>query len=148
MCILALGCATASDAALSALTLALLLTVHVDVLHLMLWVILLVLFSTLGYHIIIIVLLHGHLVLEQKHLLDLLLGQLLVDHFLLRGEVVLFDLLAAAFDLQLAILLLTFLVHDFTVLVEHMCLLLLSSPARIDTPKVSHSPNATNKARI
>ena len=110
---------------------------HVDVLHLVLLFILLVFLGTFGDHIVIIILLHRHLVLEQKYLLDLLLGQLLVDHFLLRREVVLFNLLPAALDLQLTVLLLTFFIHDLTILIEHVCLLLLDSPARIDTPKVS-----------
>lgn len=122
---------------LGALSLTLLLTMHVDVLHLVLLFILLVFLGTFGDHIVIIILLHRHLVLEQKYLLDLLLGQLLVDHFLLRREVVLFNLLPAALDLQLTVLLLTFFIHDLTILIEHVCLLLLDSPARIDTPKVS-----------
>ena len=41
------------------------------------------------------------LLLEEEHLLDLGLRQLLVDHLLLCREVILFDLLATTLDVQL-----------------------------------------------
>ena len=51
--------------------------------------------------------LQGHLMLlflEKQHLLDLLLGEVLIDHFLFSWEIVTFDHLFSTFDLKLLIL--------------------------------------------
>ena len=51
--------------------------------------------------------LQGHLMLlflEKENLLDLLLGEILIDHFLLSWEIVAFDHLFATFDLKLLVL--------------------------------------------
>ena len=82
------------------------------------------------------------LFLEKENLLDLLLGEVLIDHFLLSWEVVAFDHLFASFDLKLLVLRLwlatvhlvshCFLVVAFIhvlmivfllVLLSHLCLL-------------------------
>lgn len=71
------------------------------------------------------------LLLHHQHLLDLLLVQLLCDHLLLRRIVFLFDLLATTFDLELTIIRLLFLIHDFAIILafllggKHQELLLL-----------------------
>ena len=78
-------------------------------------------------HTIYILLLHGELLLllllHHHHLLDLLLIELLGDHFLLCWVFFLFDLLTTALDLKLTIILLVFVLHGFTIL---FLLLLLS----------------------
>ena len=82
------------------------------------------------------------LFLEKENLLDLLLGEILIDHFLLSWEIVAFDHLFATFDLKLLVLRLwlatvhlvshCFLVVAFIhvlmivfllVLLSHLCLL-------------------------
>ena len=82
--------------------------------------------------------------LEEHNLLDLLLSELLVDHFLLGREVILFNLLTTSFDIKLTIVLLIFIifVHDFTILVllhllgslhhEELLLLLFSEVIDVD----------------
>ena len=103
-----------------ALALASLLILNVDLLHL---VMLLTVVHLLLHHltlahihhllpIALILLLHLLLLLlfKEKHLLDLLLGQLLVNHLLLGREVILLDLLATSLDLKLLVLPLTILI--------------------------------------
>ena len=70
------------------------------------------------------------LLLEHEHLLDLLLCELLVDHLLLSRVVVLLDLLAAPFDLQLVLLVLLLVLYGFVVLLRLLLLLLGSSGTR------------------
>ena len=63
--------------------------------------------------------LHGHLMLlllEEHHLLDLLLGQVLIDHFLLSGEVIALNHLFSAFNLELLILRLPLVMHLFSII--------------------------------
>ena len=84
--------------------------------------------------LLLLLLLHLLLLLQEKHLLDLLLSQLLVDHLLLGREVILFDLLSTALDFELMILTLSIfifittlaiLVHDFAIFAILVVLLLL-----------------------
>lgn len=60
-------------------------------------------------HTVLLLHLHLLLVLEEQHLLDLLLSHLLVDHFLLSGEAVFFDLLTTALNLELLVVNLVFI---------------------------------------
>ena len=68
------------------------------------------------------------LLLQEQDLLNLLLRELLVNHLLLSGEVVLLDLLATAFDivqLMVVVLLLVFIdVFTIFILFGHLVLLL------------------------
>ena len=128
-------------------TLTSLLLLHIDLVHLMLLSLIhlllhhlsLVEHTTITYFLAITLLLLLHLLLllfEEHHLLDLLLGQLLIYHLLLCREVILFNLLATALDLEFIVLILNFsifviitaflvfLVHDFPILVILFLLLL------------------------
>ncbi len=104
------------------------LSLNVDLLHLVL--VSFLFFS--NFLPVALLLLHSHLLLllEQEHLLDLLLSELLVDHLLLCGEVIFFDLLSTALNLELTILLLLLIivtilliVHDLLILLIHLLLL-------------------------
>ena len=53
--------------------------------------------------LLLLLLLHLLLLLEEEDLLDLLLSQLLVDHFLFCWEVIFLNLLSTALDLKLLI---------------------------------------------
>ena len=104
-----------------------LLLLAVDLLHLVMLVARHDLFVDHLLAIALLLLLHL-LLLQEQDLLNLLLRELLVNHLLLSGEVVLLDLLATAFDivqLMVVVLLLVFIdVFTIFILFGHLVLLL------------------------
>ena len=63
--------------------------------------------------------LHGHLMLlllKEHHLLNLFLGQVLIDHLLLSWEIIALNHLFSAFNLQLLVLRLPLVMHFFTLI--------------------------------
>ena len=101
----------------------LLLALNVDLLHL----VLISIFIITGFLSVALLLMHSHLLLlfQKEYLLDLLLSKLLVDHFLLSWEVIFLDLLSAAFNLKLTILLLVLILIFLLLMVIHCLLILL-----------------------
>jgi len=104
------------------LTLAFLLCVNM--MHLVLVISLFITF------VLFVLLLHLLLLLHEKHFLNLLFSELLVNHFLFGREIIFLDLLPASFDLQLLLFHLIVFFHALPILeLIFLNLLVLNSPA-------------------